>query len=76
MMGRFKLPCGESSRRKATSKNTALNWGLCQKITLPFARPVEGGDTAEIIRSAGLVGRWFTKADQPATIFALLGVAP
>jgi len=41
---------------------------------VPFTRPVQGGDSAEIIRSAGLVGRWFTKADQPATIFALLGV--
>jgi hypothetical protein len=46
------------------------------RSSLPFARPVEGGDTTEIIRSAGLVGRWFAKADQPATLFALLGVAP
>jgi len=46
------------------------------RSSLPFTRPVEGGDTAEIIRSAGLAGRWFAKADQPATLFALLGVAP
>jgi hypothetical protein len=46
------------------------------RSAVPFTRPVQGGDSAEIIRSAGLVGRWFTKADQPATIFALLGVTP
>jgi hypothetical protein len=39
-------------------------------------RPIEGGDAADIVRSAGFVGKWFTMADQPATIFALLGVAP
>jgi hypothetical protein len=39
-------------------------------------RPIEGGDAADIMRSAGFVGKWFTRADQPATLFALLGVAP
>jgi hypothetical protein len=39
------------------------------------ARPIEGGDAAAIVRSAGLVGKWFTQADRPATLFALLGVA-
>jgi hypothetical protein len=39
-------------------------------------RPIEGGDAANIIGSAGLVGKWFTRADQPATLFALFGVAP
>lgn len=34
------------------------------------------GDIREIARRALFVGRWFTKADQPATIFALLGVRP
>ncbi|MEV6986502.1 three component ABC system middle component [Sphaerisporangium sp. NPDC051017] len=40
------------------------------------ARPIEGGDAAQIVRAAGLVGKWFTRADQPATLFALFGVAP
>jgi Family of unknown function (DUF6521) len=40
------------------------------------ARPIDGGDAADIMRSAGFVGKWFTRADQPATLFALLGVAP
>jgi hypothetical protein len=40
------------------------------------AQPIEGGDVAEVIRSAGFVGKWFTRADQAATLFALLGVAP
>lgn len=35
-----------------------------------------GGDVAVIIRSAGFVGRWLTQLDQPATVFALLGVTP
>jgi Family of unknown function (DUF6521) len=44
--------------------------------TLPTTtRPIQGGDAAEIVRSAGFIGKWFTRADQPATLFALLGVA-
>lgn len=39
-------------------------------------RPPEMGDLRLIVRSAGLVGKWFAKLDQPATAFALLGVAP
>ena len=29
-----------------------------------------------MIKKAGLVGKWLTKIDQPATAFAMLGVAP
>lgn len=41
------------------------------------ARPERAsGDLSALIRAAGLVGRWLTKLDQPATAFALLGVTP
>lgn len=30
----------------------------------------------QILRKANLVGRWLAKADSPATVFAVLGVAP
>jgi ABC-three component (ABC-3C) system Middle Component 3 len=50
--------------------------GGIRGILSPSARPIEDGDAADIVRSAGFVGKWFTKADQPATLFALLGVAP
>lgn len=36
----------------------------------------EPGDASSIVRSAAFVGRWLTKLDQPATVFALLGVTP
>jgi hypothetical protein len=38
------------------------------------ATPV--GEVDQIITKSGLVGKWFAKIDQPATVFALLGVAP
>jgi Family of unknown function (DUF6521) len=50
--------------------------GRIQGLFPPSARPIQGGDAADIVRSAGFVGKWFTRADQPATLFALLGVAP
>ena len=40
------------------------------------SRPPDLGDLRAIVRSAGLVGKWFAKLDQPATSFALMGVAP
>ncbi len=40
------------------------------------ARPEDLGDVAQVLRSSGLVGKWLTKLDSPATAFALLGVAP
>ncbi|MEU9979306.1 three component ABC system middle component [Streptomyces sp. NPDC051014] len=30
----------------------------------------------QLLRKASLLGRWLAKADSPATVFALLGVAP
>jgi ABC-three component (ABC-3C) system Middle Component 3 len=50
--------------------------GGMRGVLTPSARPIESGDAADIVRSAGFVGKWFTRADQPATLFALLGVAP
>ncbi|MCC6639648.1 MAG: hypothetical protein IT386_00635 [Deltaproteobacteria bacterium] len=37
-----------------------------------------GGDAhlSELLTSAGLVGRWLAKTNQPSTAFALFGVAP
>jgi hypothetical protein len=34
------------------------------------------GELRTLLRTAGLVGRWFAKTDQPSTVFALLGVRP
>ncbi len=50
--------------------------GRMHAVLSSSARPIKDGDAAEIVRSAGFVGKWFTRADQPATLFALLGVAP
>ena len=50
--------------------------GRIRGVLPSSARPVEGGDATDIVRSAGFAGKWFTRADQPATLFALLGVAP
>lgn len=33
-------------------------------------------ELAAMLRQAGLVGRWFAKTDQPATLFAIFGVEP
>jgi hypothetical protein len=34
------------------------------------------GELTDMLSSAGRVGRWLAKTDQPATVFALLGVEP
>lgn len=34
------------------------------------------GQLDQMLRKAGLVGRWLAKADNPATVFAVLGVTP
>lgn len=39
-------------------------------------RPARNSETSELLGKAGLVGRWLTKIDQPATAFVLLGVKP
>lgn len=36
----------------------------------------EGTDLGQLVQKAGLVGRWMTKLESPATAFILLGVAP
>ena len=33
-------------------------------------------EVQQIVARAGFVGKWFTKIEQPATVFAVLGVAP
>ncbi len=38
--------------------------------------PAPPGELRTLLRTAGLVGRWFAKTDQPSTVFALLGVRP
>lgn len=50
--------------------------GRLHGVLAASARPIKGGDAANIVRSAGFVGKWITRVDQPATLFALLGVAP
>lgn len=38
--------------------------------------PGKGSETAQLVAKAGLVGKWLTKVDNPATAFIVLGVAP
>ena len=49
------------------------------RLTGDLAAPekkVAPSEVDQIIAKAGLVGKWFAKIDQPATAFAVLGVAP
>jgi hypothetical protein len=38
--------------------------------------PDRASEAGRIVAQAGFVGKWFTKIDQPATAFVMLGVAP
>ena len=40
------------------------------------ARKGRDPELQQLLRSAQLVGRWLAKVDQPATVFAILGVEP
>lgn len=42
----------------------------------PKAGPKRNTEVDQMIAKAGLVGKWLAKIDQPATAFAVLGVAP
>ncbi|MEV4804996.1 three component ABC system middle component [Nonomuraea sp. NPDC049421] len=55
---------------------TVTGDGGLQGTLAATAMPIKAGDAAQIVRASGLIGRWFTRADQPATLFALFGVAP
>ncbi|MFB7147953.1 MULTISPECIES: three component ABC system middle component [Streptomyces] len=46
----------------------------CLKGTLPASRT--GGELADLIKAASLIGRWTAKSENPSTVFALLGVRP
>ncbi|MFI1651834.1 three component ABC system middle component [Streptomyces avidinii] len=46
----------------------------CLKNTLPKSRT--GGELADLIKAASLIGRWTAKSENPSTVFALLGVRP
>lgn len=50
--------------------------GRLSGVLAPPSRTVVPGEVDEIIAKAGLVGKWFAKINQPATAFAVLGVAP
>jgi len=51
----------------------AISGGRIQGASLGSPPP---GDLRILVRSAGLVGRWLAKTDQPSTAFALFGVRP
>ena len=64
-----------------------LRWGLgARSLTLesgilhadvPGSLPKSGdAELRAILGTAGFLGRWFSKVDSPATVFALLGVTP
>ncbi|MDN5745730.1 MAG: DUF6521 family protein [Nocardioidaceae bacterium] len=40
------------------------------------AKKAAPGEAGQIIAKAGLVGKWLAKIDHPATVFAVMGVAP
>jgi Family of unknown function (DUF6521) len=46
--------------------------GLRQAVS--SLQPPEAGDLRAIMTKATFVGRWVSRSDQPATVFALLGV--
>ncbi|WKN12753.1 DUF6521 family protein [Streptomyces sp. JUS-F4] len=46
----------------------------CLKGTLAQSRA--GGELADLIKAASLIGRWTAKSENPSTVFALLGVRP
>lgn len=50
--------------------------GLSGDLAAPRKKVATAGEVDQIIAKAGVVGKWFAKIDQPATTFALLGVAP
>ena len=49
---------------------------LTGELATPEAKVAAPREVDQIIARAGLVGKWFAKIDQPATAFAVLGVAP
>lgn len=49
---------------------------LTGHLAAPKKRAAAPGEVDHILAKAGLVGKWFAKIDQPATAFAVLGVAP
>ncbi|MBE1530393.1 hypothetical protein H4W34_000226 [Actinomadura algeriensis] len=55
---------------------TVTSDGALHGTLAATAKPIKTGDATQIIRASGLIGKWFTRADQPATLFALFGVAP
>jgi len=63
--------------------NEALRFGLRQgALTLQnggvigSVRTTKDPELRTLLNNARLVGRWLAKTDQPATVFALLGVEP
>lgn len=49
---------------------------LTGDLAAPAKKVAVPGEADQIIAKAGLVGKWLAKIDQPATAFAVLGVAP
>ncbi len=49
---------------------------LTGDLAAPQKKSAAPDEVAQIIARAGQVGKWFAKIDQPATAFAMLGVAP
>ncbi|MFI2380484.1 three component ABC system middle component [Streptomyces sp. NPDC018964] len=70
-------PVKEGTRFGLAHRALALEPG--GRLRSEYRRP-RGFKTPEeldqMLRKAGLVGRWLAKADSPATVFAVLGVAP
>ncbi|MGQ4479353.1 three component ABC system middle component [Streptomyces sp. SAS_276] len=70
-------PVKEGTRFGLAHRALTLEPGATLRST--YSRPrgfTTPGELDLILRKASLVGRWFAKADSPATVFAVLGVAP
>lgn len=80
---------GVRAQSLADSVREGLRFGLANgvlnvdeegRVTGTLAGPPKKktgpSEVEEMIKKAGLVGKWLTKIDQPATAFAMLGVAP
>jgi len=70
------VPCVREGLRYGLRSGVVVVTGQEVHSELSQPRGAVSGQLAELIRAAGLIGRWVAKLDQPATAYALLGVAP
>ena len=68
---------GASVRSRSGVLKVDADGGLSARLATGRGHTLaRDSEVQQIIASAGFVGRWFAKLDQPATVFVVLGVAP